>query len=91
MSTFKKIMIWIIIMGIVFIGGDALIHHLLETSYLNIEYKAEENNLIDIGIDESRATNVDGFAKLTITNKSKEFIDKTYVVLEGFQKKIIAW
>lgn len=84
MKTFKKIIIWLIIMAIVFIGGEYFMKYIIETNYKSIEYKVEKNNLVDIGVMESKATAVNGYVKIDITNISKEKIEKTYIILEGF-------
>lgn len=87
MQTFKKILMWVAIMIIVFIGTDFANFYIVASTYKDIETQVENSQNINIVIQEAKATYVNGYAKITITNNSSEEINNKYILLDGYSER----
>lgn len=86
MKTLKKIIMWVSIMIIVYIGIDFSNFYIIASTYKDIEKEVQKSENIDIIANETKATYVNGYSKITITNNSKEDINNKYILLDGYSK-----
>ncbi len=86
MKTLKKIIMWIAIMMIVYIGIDFSNFYIIASTYKDIESQIQNNENINIIINETKATYVNGYTKITITNNSEKEINNKYILLDGYSK-----
>lgn len=86
MKTLKKIIIWVIIMIIAYIAVDFSNFYIIASTYKDIESQIQNSEKINIIINETKATYVNGYSKITITNNSEEEINNKYILLDGYSK-----
>lgn len=86
MKTLKKIIMWIAIMMIVYIGIDFSNFYIIASTYKDIESQITNSENINIIVNEAKATYVNGYTKITITNNSEEEINNKYILLDGYSK-----
>lgn len=86
MKTLKKIIMWIAIMMIVYIGIDFSNFYIIASTYKDIESQIQNSEEINIISNETKATYVNGYTKITITNNSGEEINNKYILLDGYSK-----
>ena len=86
MQTLKKIIMWVAIMIIVYIGIDFSNFYIIASTYKDIESQVQNNENISIIVNESKATYVNGYVKITITNNTGVEINNKYILLDGYSK-----
>lgn len=86
MQTFKKIIKWVAIIVIVYIAIDFANFYIIASNYKDIESKSDDSNDLNITINESKATYVNGYIKLTVKNNSNLKSGKKYILLDGYSE-----
>lgn len=86
MQTFKKIIMWVAIMIVVYIGTDFSNFYIIASTYKDIESQITNSENINIIVNEAKATYVNGYTKITITNNTDTQINNRYILLDGYSK-----
>ena len=86
MKTFKKIITWVVIMIIAYIAIDFSNFYIIASTYKDIEAQIHNKENISITVNESKATYVNGYVKITITNNTQTQINNKYILLDGYSK-----
>ena len=83
METFKKIMLWVAIIVIVFFVTNFCNFYIIASTYKDIDCKITNSNNLEITKKECKATYVNGYCKLSVKNTSETDISNKYIILEG--------
>lgn len=86
MQTFKKIIIWVVIMIIAYIAIDFSNFYIIASTYKDIEVQVQDSENINIIVNESKATYVNGYSKIKIENNTDIEINNRYILLDGYSK-----
>lgn len=86
MKTFKKIIMWVAIMLIVYVVIDFSNFYIIASTYKDIEAQVQESENIKIINNETKATYVNGYSKITIENNLGVEINNKYILLDGYSK-----
>lgn len=86
METFKKIMLWVAIIVIVFFVTNFCNFYIIASTYKDIDCKITNSNNLEITKKESKATYVNGYCKLSVKNTSETDISNKYIILEGYSE-----
>ena len=86
MQTFKRIIKWAIIIAVTFVAVNFANFYILASNYNDIEVQKNENNNISIAVNESKATYVNGYTKIEVTNNSDTEINNKYILLDGYSE-----
>jgi hypothetical protein len=86
METFKKIMLWVAIIVIVFFVTNFCNFYIIASTYKDIDCKITNSNNLEIAKKECKATYVNGYCKLSVKNTSETDISNKYIILEGYSE-----
>ena len=86
MQTFKRIIKWAVIIAVTFVAVNFANFYILASNYNDIEVQKNENNNISIAVNESKATYVNGYTKIEVTNNSDTEINNKYILLDGYSE-----
>ncbi len=86
METFKKIMLWVAIIVIVFFVTNFCNFYIIASTYKDIDCKITNSNNLEITKKECKATYVNGYCKLSVKNTSETDISNKYIILEGYSE-----
>lgn len=86
METFKKIMLWVAIIVIVFFATNFCNFYIIASTYKDIDCKITNSNNLEIAKKECKATYVNGYCKLSVKNTSETDISNKYIILEGYSE-----
>lgn len=86
METFKKIMLWVAIIVIVFFVTNFCNFYIIASTYKDIDCKITNSNNLEIAKKECKATYVNGYCKLSVKNTSVTDISNKYIILEGYSE-----
>ena len=86
METFKKIMLWVAIIVIVFFVTNFCNFYIIASTYKDIDCKITNSNNLEIAKKECKATYVNGYCKLSVKNTSETDIFNKYIILEGYSE-----
>lgn len=86
MGTFKKIMLWVAIIVIVFFVTNFCNFYIIASTYKDIDCKITNSNNLEIAKKECKATYVNGYCKLSVKNTSETDISNKYIILEGYSE-----
>ena len=86
METFKKIMLWVAIIVIVFFVTNFCNFYIIASTYKDIDCKITNSNNLEIAKKECKATYVNGYCKLSVKNTSETDIYNKYIILEGYSE-----
>lgn len=86
METFKKIMLWVAIIVIVFFATNFCNFYIIASTYKDIDCKITNSNNLEIAKKECKATYVNGYCKLSVKNTSETDIFNKYIILEGYSE-----
>ena len=86
METFKKIMLWVAIIVIVFFVTNFCNFYIIASTYKDIDCKITNSNNLEIAKKECKATYVNGYCKLSVKNTSGTDISNKYIILEGYSE-----
>lgn len=86
METFKKIMLWVAIIVIVFLATNFCNFYIIASTYKDIDCKITNSNNLEIAKKECKATYVNGYCKLSVKNTSETDISNKYIILEGYSE-----
>lgn len=86
METFKKIMLWVAIIVIVFLATNFCNFYIIASTYKDIDCKITNSNNLEIAKKECKATYVNGYCKLSVKNTSETDIFNKYIILEGYSE-----
>lgn len=86
METFKKIILWVAIIVIVFFVTNFCNFYIIASTYKDIDCKITNSNNLEIAKKECKATYVNGYCKLSVKNTSETDISNKYIILEGYSE-----
>lgn len=86
METFKKIMLWVATIVIVFFVTNFCNFYIIASTYKDIDCKITNSNNLEIAKKECKATYVNGYCKLSVKNTSETDISNKYIILEGYSE-----
>lgn len=86
MKTFKKIMLWVAIIVIVFFVTNFCNFYIIASTYKDIDCKITNSNNLEITKKECKATYVNGYCKLSVKNTSETDVSNKYIILEGYSE-----
>lgn len=86
METFKKIMLWVAIIFIVFFVTNFCNFYIIASTYKDIDCIITNSNNLEIAKKECKATYVNGYCKLSVKNTSETDISNKYIILEGYSE-----
>ena len=86
METFKKIMLWVAIIVIVFFVTNFCNFYIIASTHKDIDCKITNSNNLEIAKKECKATYVNGYCKLSVKNTSETDISNKYIILEGYSE-----
>lgn len=86
METFKKIMLWVAIIVIIFFVTNFCNFYIIASTYKDIDCKITNSNNLEIAKKECKATYVNGYCKLSVKNTSETDISNKYIILEGYSE-----
>lgn len=86
METFKKIILWVVIIVIVFLVTNFCNFYIIASTYKDIDCKITNSDNLEISKNECKATYVNGYCKLNIKNTSNVDISNKYIILEGYSE-----
>lgn len=87
MDRFKQIVRFGIIIVLFILFSNYMSKVALKNMYRKIEGTIKENEIISIKMDDSKATNVNGYVKGIITGKTNRENDNVYIKLDLYSKK----
>ena len=88
METFKKIMLWVAIIVIVFFVTNFCNFYIIASTYKDIDCKITNSNNLEIAKKECKATYVNGYCKLSVKNTSETRQD-VLAAVDIFRSKIV--
>ena len=86
METFKKIILWVAIIVIVFFVTNFCNFYIIASTYKDIDCKITNSNNLEITKKECKARYVNGYCKLSVKNTSETDISNKYIILEGYSE-----
>lgn len=86
METFKKIILWVAIIVIVFFITNFCNFYIIASTYKDIDCKITNSDNLEIAKKECKATYVNGYCKLSVKNTSETDISNKYIILEGYSE-----
>ncbi len=82
MKRMKTFFIYFLLFAGLYIVSTLLEHGLILSMYGDIKGNTYNNDQLTISVSDAKATNVNGYVKLNITNNSNEHIDSSYAKIE---------
>lgn len=86
MKRMKSFFIYFLLFAALYIVSTLLENGLILSIYGDIYGNAYNSNQLTINVSEAKATNVNGYVMLDITNNSNEYIDSSYAKIEFIDK-----
>lgn len=82
MKRMKTFFIYFLLFAGLYIVSTLLEHGLISSMYVDIKGNTYNNDQLTISVSNAKATNVNGYVKLNITNNSNEYIDSSYAKID---------
>lgn len=82
MKRMKTFFIYFLLLLGLYIVSNLLQQGLILNMYSAIEGNAESNNQLEINVSNAKATNVNGYMNLSVTNNSNDYIEQAYAKVD---------
>lgn len=86
MKRMKTFFIYFLLLLGLYIVSNLLQNGLILNMYSAIEGNAESNNQLEINVLNAKATNVNGYMNLSITNNSNDYVEQAYAKVDFIDK-----